>query len=175
MNIVLFGDSILGRLGKVYITQLEALIPGSVVHNCATGGFNSTDLARRAKHIAALKPDIALLSFGVNDVSPWKDIVALNDFVSNARVILEAFKGSRVILLKCPHVSLVDSQQTAIVNTRLDEYYNEISVRFGSECSTIDTNILFAGIDNFHEEDGLHFNEDAYEILVSELALRINS
>jgi lysophospholipase L1-like esterase len=66
-NIVLFGDSFLGRWGKKYIDKLEALVSGSIVYNCAAGGLDTADGLVRACYIAGLKPDYAVLSFGAND------------------------------------------------------------------------------------------------------------
>jgi lysophospholipase L1-like esterase len=167
MNIVLFGDSFLGRFGKNLIDQLEVTIPDSTVYNCAAGGLNSNDLSKRADYIASLEPDYVIFSFGGNDVAPWKETVSLADFRENTKSIFEAFSNSTIIMLLCPRVQLESSDQTQQYNNGLS-IYNKTLIELCDKPSSlyIDIDKLLEGIDDYHEDDGIHFNQQTYDKVI---------
>jgi len=175
MNIVLFGDSFLGRFGKNLIDQLESTIPKSIVYNCAAGGWNSTDLKNRAQLIAKLNPDYVVLSYGGNDVAPWKKVVAQNEFQANTELILKAFSNSKIIILLCPNVNLESTEHTLEYNNALRSYYRGIEEslnNFDAHC--IDTNLILADMGDCHEDDGVHINGQAYDRIILKLGELIN-
>lgn len=171
MNIVLYGDSYLGRFNKNKIDQLESRFDNATVYNCAVGGWSSSELARRAKYFALMRPDYVILSFGGNDVAPWKDIVPLGEFKKNVKTLLDAFQGSHIIMILCPKVNLTDSSQSKQFNDGLTEYYRSIQdLLEDSDVDVIDTNALLSGIHNYHEEDGVHFNDEAYGMIIAKIS-----
>lgn len=167
MNIVLFGDSLLGRFNRILINELEQAIPSSTVYNCAAGGWNSNDGAKRVEYIAQLNPGYVILSFGANDTAPWKDQVALPIFIKNMERMIRAFTKSKVIVLLCPKVALESPEQTKEFNDSL-ELYNEAIRRLSSEhhAECIETDSLLKNLDNYHEDDGLHVNKAAYDLVI---------
>ncbi len=175
MNIVLYGDSFLGRFGKNQIEQLESRLTNATIYNCSAGGWNSTDLNRRVEYIAKLKAEYVILSFGGNDVAPWKNVVPLESFIDNVKSILSAFNESKILMILCPNVELEDSNQTQEYNDGLASYYGSINSMFEEAgVKIIDTNSLFYGLDNFHESDGVHFNELAYDRIIEKISTLID-
>src|SRR5947209_1625496 len=95
MNIILFGDSLFGRFSKPLTTVIESKIPGVIITNCATGGFDTRDGLARAELIAHLPADLFLLSFGMNDSAPWK-LVPIDEFERNYTKIIRTLSSKRV-------------------------------------------------------------------------------
>lgn len=175
MNIVLFGDSHLGRFGKRFIDQLEGLIDNSIVYNCAAGGFTSSDGVRRVDYIARLKPDVVIFSFGGNDVSPWKEVVAESVFLSNMRRIFEAFPDSSKLLFTSPDVAVANQDQANIYNNSIHTY-REALEPICEELGVliVDGNDTVRDLQgDYHEDDGVHMNKNAYRNLVNQLAKTI--
>ncbi len=176
MNIVLFGDSHLGRFGKNPTEKLEQLIDNSIVYNCSAGGFTSVDGAKRAELISTLNPDIVIFSYGGNDVAPWKPIVLQEEYLQNMRKIFEAFSDSRKILLISPDVKLADPLQTDEFNNSLHEYRDaQIGICNEFNVSVIDGNEIVETLgEDYHEDDGVHMNEAAYKLVIDAFAKTIN-
>jgi lysophospholipase L1-like esterase len=177
MNIVLFGDSHLGRFGKNPTEKLEKLIDNSVVYNCSAGGFTSTDGAKRAELIGTLKPDVVIFSYGGNDVAPWKPIVRKEEYLQNMRKIFEAFPNSAKILLISPDVKLADPLQTDEFNTSLHEYHDaQVSLCNELNVTVISGNEVVRPLGNdYHEDDGVHMNDAAYIRVIEAFAGTIKS
>jgi len=175
MNIVLFGDSFLERFGKNLINQLESVVSNSTTYNCAAGGWNSIDLCERANYIAKLDPDYIILSFGANDVAPWKSVVTLEKFKTNTESILQVFSASKIIMLLCPDVHVRQLSQTQQYNERLKTYYQSVQAIFEKyEVKCIDTNNILKGTGDYHESDGVHFNQLAYDKVITRISELIN-
>lgn len=171
MNIVLFGDSFLGRFNKSLIEKLESEVDDATVYNCAAGGWNSSHLAKRAQLIASLNADSVILSLGANDVAPWKEGISKQTFIDNFNEIVTAFDGAKILLLLCPDVRVESAEQTVEFNTRLAEYYAAISDRAStSGVIVVDTNWVLAELDEYHEDDGLHVSSPAYDLIITQLA-----
>ncbi|MFZ3009741.1 MAG: SGNH/GDSL hydrolase family protein [Candidatus Microsaccharimonas sp.] len=166
-EIVLFGDSLLGRFNNNLIDQLEQTIPSSNVYNCAAGGWNSNDGIKRVEYIAMLSPDVVVLSFGANDTAPWKEQVALSTFIQNMEFMVRTFTKAKVIVLLCPHVSVESPEQTKEFNNSLD-MYNEAIRRICDEHHAvyIDSDGLLVNLDDYHEDDGVHLNQAAYDLII---------
>lgn len=170
MNIVLFGDSLLGRFKKVLIDQLEGSLEAATVYNCAAGGWNTNDGARRVDYIARLTPDVVILSFGANDSAPWKEVVNITTFTSNMERMMDAFNPARTIALLCPQVTIEDPVQAKAFNAALGEY-NEITKQLCERkgLDYIDCDELLKDLGPCHEEDGVHFNQLAYDAVIEEV------
>ncbi len=177
MNIVLFGDSHLGRFGKIPTEKLENLIDNSIVYNCSAGGFTSADGAKRAELIGTLRPDTVIFSYGGNDVAPWKPIVPKEEYLQNMRKIFEAFPDSKKILLVSPDVKLADPLQTKDFNYSLHEYRDaQISICNELNVMVVDGNEVVETLgEEYHEDDGVHMNKAAYIRVIEAFAKTINS
>lgn len=172
-NIVLFGDSFLGRLGKKYISQFELLVPSAMVHNCAAGGLDTADGLARAGYIAGLKPDFVVLSFGANDAERGE--ISEEKFEHNLEGIVKAFVGSQVILLLCPPAyDPADPVGTKDFNDKIFRYNaraRAVAERAGAK--VVDSEKIFSPYldrgENYHDEDGLHLNDLGYEVWIKAL------
>jgi lysophospholipase L1-like esterase len=171
MDILLFGDSFLGRFNRNLIDQLESSIPNSTIYNGAVGGWNSADGAKRSQYMARLNPDYVLFSFGGNDTAPWKDQLSEQDFLKNMQNIFNDFTNSKRIMLLCPNVNVEDADQTEEFNRLLSKYNAgliKICEQMGIQ--VIDTNNLFIALDDYHIEDGVHINQAGYDLIIKKFA-----
>lgn len=175
-HIILFGDSLFSRMTRNYILQLESLLGDVMVHNCATGGFDTRDGKKRADFIATLHADYVCLSFGANDAGPFSGHpVPLEEFEKNLISIITSFKGSNIILFPCPPVNDPnDVVGTKEYNELLTVYNNTIitvAQKMHVQCIdsvTVYGRLMQAG-ENYHIEDGLHLNDVGYQMLLHEL------
>lgn len=176
-SIVLFGDSLLSRMGRVNIHQLENNVDGLIVCNCAIGGINTRDAIKRMNLIAKIKPEYVCLSFGVNDGYPFHaEKVPIEEFVNNLISIIKVFDKSKIILFPCPPgYDANDPAGTKKFNDAMQEYnlkIKEVTQQTGARY--IDSDLIYGKLaesnQNYHIEDGLHLNDLGYEILVAELS-----
>lgn len=177
MNIVLFGDSHLGRFGKNSTEQLEKLVENSTVYNCSAGGFTSIDGAKRAQFIGALTPDVVVFSYGGNDVAPWKNVTPKALYLENMKEIFKAFPSSKKILFASPDVKVADPDQTNKYNSTIREYRDALTpVCDELSVLVIDGNLAVSGRgEKYHDDDGVHMDDVAYEKVVQAFAATINS
>lgn len=179
-SIVLFGDSLLGRFGKALIDKLEVVVKDITVYNCAAGGLNTQDGIRRADFIAKLKPDFVIFSFGANDCAPWKKQVPEKDFEKNYDSIIKSFSGSKMIVFPCPPANdPKDTEGTKQFNEILSRYNKIVySVAKNNGVMLIDSekvyNALLTSGNDYHEEDGLHLNDNGYAVFIKEVSALIS-
>lgn len=176
-NIILFGDSLFGRFGRDYITQLEEAVKDITVYNCAAGGFDTRDGIKRADFIAQLKADYVCLSFGVNDSNPFKgQPVPLEEFIQKFTSIVQSFSSSKIILFPCPPVyDPKDPEGTKSFNDILNKYNEAIKdIAIKTDSEIIDSETVYGQLlkqgENYHLEDGLHLNDLGYQKLIESLA-----
>ena len=174
-SIVLFGDSLLGRFGKEYISLLEEKLDGFRVFNCAAGGMNSADGVERVDFISQLKPDVVVLSFGANDCAPWNEGVGLDDFLSNMQLMIESFAYSNVVVFLCPPVYDPDDLQSSdAFNDVLRRYNSKLrKLALDMNVSVIDSGEIYGSLlkqgNDYHMGDGVHLNEFGYDVFIGEL------
>jgi lysophospholipase L1-like esterase len=180
-KIVLFGDSLFARFGKPFIEALEQILPGYDVYNCAAGGWNSNDGVKKAEYLSLLKPDVLLVSLGLNDMAPWKQI-DLDTLKKNLTQIFSYFTESTIIFLLPPPIN--ESKQTGDrkrTNSLLKQYVDAIKGVFSTtgNVSVLDSWSIYKPLlDNnkdYHMDDGVHLNEYGNSILISKLAELIES
>lgn len=178
-RLVLFGDSLLGRVGIDLTNRIKKTIPGVEVYNCASGGFNSRDAKERVDYIAQLKPDYVVLSLGANDSFPeeWSPVVPTGEYEENLKTIIRAFDKSLVVAWLAPPVGLREGQEDFVkeLNEGLVKYHNvakkvcdEMGARY------IDSFVAYQplidqGID-YHKEDKVHLSDEGYDPFIQELA-----
>ena len=176
-KILLFGDSLFARFNKPLILELEKLLPEYDIYNCAVGGWNSNDGAKKAEYLALLKPDVTLVSLGINDMAPWKQI-SLDTFKMNLVQIFSYFTTSKIIFLLPPPVN--ESKEIGDIKRTNDslKQYVEVIKNVSSTTSNVtvlDSWDLYRPLlpkDNkdYHTDDGVHLNEYGCSLLVSKIA-----
>jgi lysophospholipase L1-like esterase len=175
-KLVLFGDSLFAQVGKHRLIMLEQTLPDYDVYNCAVGGWDTNDAVAKAPYISKLEPDVLVISLGTNDAAPWKQ-VPLEKFTENIPKIFNAFNDAKIVyFLPTP----VD--EVKIANTDKRRSIKDIKVYHDAAKSIceahgvayIDSYAIFKPLldsgQEYHIEDGVHFNDFAYEIIATELA-----
>lgn len=172
MKIVLYGDSILAYLDKKKITSLEqAVSHETIVYNCSTGGFNTGDALNRAEFISKLSADIFVLSFGLNDSAPWKQ-VSLDEFKENLEKMIKIFGSEKVVFMAPPLID-EDKQEgdEKRTNSLLLEYINVTKqIAESNNCRFVDINpALETATEEIHIEDGVHLTDLGNKIMLKTL------
>lgn len=180
-HLILFGDSHFGRMGRKRIEKLEALIPNTLVHNMAAGGFKSTECISRSAYISNLHPDYICLSIGTNDCNILKgQPVSLEQFEKNIKEIFTNFTNitpnTKIVVFPAAPVhdqnDIATSEKFNAVLFEYNDALSRIAREFGAQ--TIDTKTVYlkhrdAGT-IYLDEDGLHLNDFGYEVMIEEIA-----
>lgn len=180
-KLILFGDSLFGRFGKDRILNLESKLNDYDVYNCAAGGWNTHDCVKKSHYISKLNPDVLVLSVGTNDAAPWKE-VDINIFAENIPVIFSNFNTSKIIFFLQPPVNedKIPAKYNSLTKS-ISKKYHDAAKQICEE-----HNIAFIGswdifmplqeknID-YHDDDGVHLNDLAYDIVSTELARLLES
>jgi lysophospholipase L1-like esterase len=180
MKIVLFGDSMLARFGKERIQKLEATVPQCDIYNCATGGWDSNDCALKAPYIASLKPDAVIVSVGTNDAAPWKQ-VPIQAFEKNLNSILDSFQNKKIVsFLPSPVNERKQKGEHPRTNELLKKYFDVAKeVCTIRSVSYIDSWAIFSPLleqeQDYHVDDGVHFNDFGDDLLTDHLTEALNS
>lgn len=170
-HIVLFGDSLLAGTDEIWAVDLEKQIPSGVVYNCATSGFNTNDCLKRAPLIARMQADVVVISLGMNDAAPWKQ-VSLEIFKTNLDRMTEILKGSRLIFLLPPPINEARQPSDKNRSNHVISQYRE-AIR-----QTVHGRADFLNLDldiDYHVDDGVHLNEAGYLALSDRLAKLIHA
>lgn len=175
-SLVLFGDSLLARCRKGEERFLsEKLNEEYQIYNCATGGWDSVDLLKKAPLVGKMAADVVLISVGTNDASPWKQI-PLEEFKANIATVYDTFVGSRVIFFPPPPV--VENRRVAgkEISNETMHSYNQAVIDFCNEKgieywdSWADLEPILDTESDPHNEDGVHFSDTGYEYILGKLA-----
>ncbi|WP_327686354.1 SGNH/GDSL hydrolase family protein [Streptomyces sp. NBC_00467] len=168
----------LGRFTKARIDQLENEVgAGTVVVNCAAGGWTSHDGARRAQVIARLAPDVVVLSFGTNDCAPER-LVGLDSFAVHLHAIIEAFPLATVVAFLPPSVAEQDGVgPRGRTNAVLSSYRHALreAVSAGRALDTDATLGALVAMGAPVHVDGLHLTDEAYGLVIPALAKLIKA
>ena len=172
-KMILFGDSLIANFGRSNTEAIESAVDFDV-YNCATGGWDTNHCVRKATYIAQLKPEVVVLSFGTNDSTPDRRL-ELDSVVENVKKIIDIFAGSSVIVLLPPPIH-EERQEPGRnrSNETIEKYANSIKKLLDEEGvayidSAIFQRMFDSGVD-YHEEDGIHFNDLGYETVINEIA-----
>jgi lysophospholipase L1-like esterase len=172
-DVVLAGDSHLGRFTKQRLGKLEALLPNAVVHNCAAGGLNSADLVRQAPALARIRPSVVAVSVGANDAAPWKR-VSIRAFRENLRSAFVALDTALVYLAPPPVDESQQSEQRRRSNADLATYAaaaQEVCQSLGA--MYLDTGSLLSSTPasaDMYVAGGVHLADHGYDRLIPVLA-----
>lgn len=174
-KLILFGDSLFGRFGKDRILILESKLNDYDVYNCAAGGWNSHDCVKKAPYISKLKPDVLVLSVGTNDAAPWKE-VDIKDFAENLPIIFNSFSAAKIIFLLQPPVNEDKTPDKFNSLTKsISKKYHDSAKQICEEhnIAFIDSWDLFMPLQeqkiDYHDEDGVHLNDLAYDMISTEI------
>jgi lysophospholipase L1-like esterase len=173
-TIVLFGDSLLARLAKPRLRELDRLLGGdNRILNCATGGWDTSDGARVSDLIAELAPDVVVLSFGMNDFAPWKRVPLAEFRAYLARIVRDLAPARIVALLPPAVVEVPPGSEPARTNADLDEY-RRVVVDLVGAAGSLDADRLFQMVGltahEVHAADGVHLSNEAYDAVLPSLA-----
>jgi lysophospholipase L1-like esterase len=179
MKVVLFGDSLFAQLSKRQVQELEAAIPGSDVYNCAVGGWDSNGCVAKGPYIAQLKPDVLIISLGTNDASSWKP-VELEKFKENVNKVIDIFEGSKFIYFLPPPSDESKHSPDKVRKNETTKQYHDAAKKICEEkgALTIDSWNIFKPMldkgETYHVEDGTHLEDNAYDIIIAEIAKLLN-
>lgn len=177
-KLILFGDSLLAGVSKTELLYFEKLLPGYDVYNCAVGGWDTNDCVNKATYIAKLSPDILILSVGTNDASPWK-LVDAQKFTANLKEIFSIFGKSKIVYFLPPPINenilAAHPRHKSLTNKQLKDYHDiakqlceENTVAYLDSWKVLKP-LMDEGND-FHNEDGIHFTDEGYEVVINNLA-----
>lgn len=175
-TLVLFGDSLFAQCSKDEVMFLEAQLNHEYdVYNCAVGGWDTNDLLKKASFISKLQADLVLISIGTNDSKHWRDLT-LEQFRTNLDPITEKFNGSQIVFFP-PPPAVEDRQpeNRRVTNAELRKY-NQAVIDFCKDHgykywdSWTDLLPLIGTDKDPHNEDGVHFSDPGYELILGHLA-----
>lgn len=175
MKVILFGDSLFAQFGKTQVLKLEKQIADADVYNCAVGGWDSNDCVKKAPYIAQLKPGVLIISLGTNDASSWK-LVELEKFKENVNKIIDIFRGSKFIYFLPPPSDETKQTPGRIRKNETTKQYHDAAKHICEEKGALTINswdIFKPMLDRgevYHVDDGTHLEENAYDIIITEIA-----
>lgn len=167
-------------MGKHRINLFENTLPDYDVYNCAAGGWNTDDCARKAPFIAKLKADVVVISLGTNDAAPYKQL-PIDKFIDNIPPILDAFKDSKVVwYLPTPVDQAKSDYFGAVIPNEVVKKYHDAAKKVceENEVDVIDSFSIFKPMldagEVYHNEDGVHYIDKSYKIIAKELSKILN-
>ncbi|WP_430787557.1 SGNH/GDSL hydrolase family protein [Virgibacillus flavescens] len=176
MKLVCFGDSITARnegLRQPMLTlKLAKKLDGFDIINAGVAGDNTNmALGRIEEDVIKHNPDLVTVLFGSNDAAFHKKI-DIDTYRTNLYKITDLIKPNKSILITPPPVD--EELQFARTNEELNIYAQVVrEVAYHTESPVIDFFKHMISMKNYTEilkgskNDGLHFGEEGYEILVN--------
>lgn len=174
-KLILFGDSLFAQADKHRILLFEEALKDYDIYNCAVGGWDTNDCVKKSPYISQLKPEVVVISLGTNDAAPWKQ-VPIEKFIENIPEIFKTFSNSKIVyFLPTP----VDEAKTksvgkGLLNEHIKPYHDAAkNVCEEQGIAYINSFAVFKSMidagQEYHNEDGIHFENIAYEIIAKEL------
>lgn len=181
-TVLAFGDSITAS-GR-WFSEAEKLLDTKII-NKAVGGWNSRNGRAEFDNAIANRPDILLLSFGMNDSAlDMQKHVPLEDYVSNMRYMITTAlqKGIKVVLVIENPIG-ADAYYTRHDKTVFEPYggicnyyqrYVEAARALAAEYGLVymDMFAVFSAQDDYNNflQDGVHPNDRGYKLYEKALA-----
>lgn len=178
-KLVLFGDSITaGYLGEAASPILTNLVKedlgaqgyeGITIANAGIPGDTSAGgLRRLEKDVLAENPEYVTIFFGANDCSESYPITA-DEYGQNIAQMIEKIGAEKVVLFTPPFIDTArqpsrkdgEVRRFVAVAKEIGEKYKVPTVDMYHALS------VYPGVDEFLQEDGLHFSEYGYEFLAA--------
>lgn len=182
LKVVCFGDSITARkegFDKPMLTsKLASTLENNDVINAGVSGDNTSDAVFRIeKDVMELNPDLVTVLFGANDAAFHKQI-NLEMFKENLYKIVQTLKPEKTILISPAPVD--EKVQFARTNEVLFAYADVVrEVAASTNSHFIDFFTELISLENYPqklkglENDGLHFGEEGYDILVGLITKKV--
>ncbi|TFD94378.1 SGNH/GDSL hydrolase family protein [Jeotgalibacillus sp. R-1-5s-1] len=183
-KLVCFGDSITARQEgfsePMLTTKLSDKLQGYEVVNAGVAGDNTFDALKRLEHdVMSQQPDLVTVLFGANDAAIHK-MVELGDYQSNLFKMVKQIGPDRTILISPSPVD--EAVQFARTNGILSRYVSaveQVAKETGSHYIDF-FSYMFAQKDYKDKlkgirNDGLHFGEQGYDVLVSLIHKKIEA
>ncbi|MER2059738.1 MAG: SGNH/GDSL hydrolase family protein [Niallia sp.] len=180
--LICFGDSITAGVENRNEAVLTAKLADKINHyeiiNAGVNGDNTVDALNRIQiDVINKKPDLVTVLFGANDAAFHK-MIPLSLFQNNISRIVQLIGPEKTILITPAPVD--ETVQFARTNEVLASYANAVKevatetgahfIDFYSEMLSLeDYQKKLIGIHN----DGLHFGEEGYDILVDLIVKKI--
>lgn len=178
-KLILFGDSLLNSFNSVMCQAIERQTNYDI-YNCAVGGWNTEDGNKKAPYIAQLRPCGVIFSFGTNDAAPWKQIAA-EQYKANLKNIFDSFNESKKFFLLPPPIneSQLEPRENQRTNILQKQYADAAkAIAISNSVKIIDSWAIFKPMlesgQDYHDEDGVHFNDFGNQTLVGEIVKVIN-
>ncbi|MFC7371774.1 GDSL-type esterase/lipase family protein [Fictibacillus iocasae] len=168
-TLICFGDSLTADDyspdGSLRLTpRLQQELNGWNVLNAGVPGETTAAAIKRLEdEVLNRNPDCVTILFGANDASDHR-FVSLEQYEMNLSVMIEKIGAEKVILISPSPVN--ESLQKARRNAVLLQYRNktiDLAQKFDTGHFDLWSVMNAADYKNLLEEDGLHFNERAYE------------
>lgn len=176
----LVGDSVLHRTVRddplLEALSIQEHFPDYTVDNLAHGGTNSYDTLTSIEDYDFSKSDIVIISLGLNDAAPWKQ-VPLEDFIANYEAIIKTVGHERIVAI-IPNPVDTQKQIAPGRDNKLIQEYGDAVAKLAQKHHLQTTDMYKTVIQHddaasLYTEDGLHFNSTGYQLLFNELALHI--
>lgn len=171
-KIVLFGDSLLGRMNIGLIKQLEKKCKDIIILNCATGGMSTKEALDRISFLSEINHDYTVISLGGNDI--LRNKLSTEDYLKNMTKIISYLNKSKIIIwLNPPADDKSDIDGTKKFNKKIKSYYTKLKDLFESKVIFINSFEEYKDIQNFdelHGEDGIHLTDEGYLPFINSLS-----
>lgn len=175
-KIVLFGDSILagfidGKVTDNFTDRIQSAFPNTKVINRSIPGHRTSDAITHVdRDVVQLKPDVVVLSFGVNDILTINEMKP-GHFTNNLTQLIETIGPEKVVLVSPPYVDY-HKQPTRSWPRQLQ--FELASEHIGKKFNVPFINLL--GVmqasddpNQYLQNDGLHFSAAGYTLLAKKV------
>ncbi|MBH0229386.1 GDSL-type esterase/lipase family protein [Halobacillus yeomjeoni] len=182
-RLVCFGDSITARREgfstSMLTTKLAEQLETFEVFNEGKSGGDTCDALQRIEDVQQHDPDVVTVLFGSNDAAFHK-MVDLDTYKANLIEIVRRLQPAKSILITPPPVD--EDMQVARTNDELEIYgraVKEVSKETGSDCIDLFSEMI--SMNDYKEilhgslNDGLHFGEKGYNVLVPMIVDKLQS
>ena len=180
-KIILVGDSVVARTDQdgatALIPRISEQFPETELVVLAVGGASSKATLENIKNHAFTKDDLVIVSLGLNDAAPWKQI-PVEQFKLNYTALLESIGHTNVVLIAPNPVDTQKQTPPGRDNVILHEYVKVIqglASKYEMRCIN-----LFEIIRSYEDgadlyvEDGVHLSTAGYDLLYDQLKTYLN-
>ncbi|GKQ42416.1 esterase [Companilactobacillus sp. RD055328] len=179
-KIVLFGDSILagslnGKTSDIFTDRIKNDFPDVEVINTSIPGHRTSDAITHVdRDVAQLNADAVVIFFGATDISTVNEMKP-GHFTANLDYIIESIGADKIVLVSPPYVDF----KRQIHRTWPRQIQFQLAVEHIAKVNNIPYVDLMTKMretdnpDKLLQGDGLHFTNEAYDLLENELRDKI--
>lgn len=182
LKLVCFGDSITARneglLNPMLTTKLAKYLDTYEITNAGVSGNNTCDaISRIDNDVIKHNPDYVTVLFGANDAAFHK-MIEIETYKENLYKIVQLIKPKKTILISPAPVD--ENVQLARTNEVLYEYASVVKqIALDTDSHFIDFFSEMISLEDYPaklkglKNDGLHFGEEGYDLLVGLIVKKI--